>query len=116
MNRRSSNMRMLSALAAACLFAFPALAADPKIDAAAKVFQSLGGDPAKVKTFCEMTKVMDSAGEKEDPATDAKIQSYIKQLGPDFETAWNAGSDVDENSVDGKVYNAALESLTSKCA
>ena len=34
-------MRMLSAFAAVCLFAFPAAAADPKIDAAAKVFQSV---------------------------------------------------------------------------
>jgi hypothetical protein len=109
-------MRMLSAFAAVCLFAFPAAAADPKIDAAAKVFQSMAGDPARVKTFCEMTKIMDSAGDKEDAATDAKIQGYITQLGADFETAWNAGSDVDENSADGKVYNAALDSLTSKCA
>jgi hypothetical protein len=108
-------MRMLPAFAAICLIAFPAAAADPKVESAAKVFQSLGADPGKVKTFCEMTKVMDSAGEKEDPATDAKIQGYMTQLGPEFETAWNAGSDVDENSADGKVYSAALDTLTSKC-
>ena len=108
-------MRMLPALAAICLIAFPAAAADPKIESAAKVFQSLGADPGKVKTFCEMTKAMDSAGEKADPAADAKIQSYMTQLGPDFQKAWDAGGDVDENSADGKAYNAALETLTSKC-
>jgi hypothetical protein len=109
-------MRMLPAFAAICLIAFPAAAADPKVESAAKVFQSMSADPAKVKTFCEMTKAMDSAGEKVDPAADAKIQSYMKQLGPDFQTAWDAGSDVDENSADGKIYNAALETLTNKCS
>ena len=109
-------MRMLPALAAICLIASPVTAADSKVASAAKVFQSVAADPQKMKTFCEMTKAMDGAGDKEDPATDAKIQGYITLLGPDFETAWNAGADVDENSEDGKVYNAALETLTSKCA
>ena len=109
-------MRMLPVFAAISLLAFPAAAADPKIESAAKVFQSVAADPAKVKTFCEMTKAMDNVGEKDDPATDAKVQSYMTQLGPDFATAWGAGSDVDENSADGKIYNAALDALTSKCA
>lgn len=109
-------MRIFPAFAAICLIAFPAAAADPKIESAARVFQSMSADPGKVKTFCEMTKAMDSAGEKVDSATDAKIQSYMTQLGPDFEAAWNAGNDVDDNSADGKAYNAALETLTDKCA
>ncbi len=91
-------------------------AADPKVEAAAKVFQSVSADAQKVKTFCEMAKVMDSAGEKADAATQAKVQSYMKQLGSDFETAWKIGGDVDENSPDGKVYTAALDDLTSKCS
>ena len=109
-------MRLLSAFAAICLIASPAAAADPKIESAAKTFQSVSADPAKVKTFCEMTKIMDSAGDKEDPANDAKVQSYMTQLGPDFEAAWKAGSDLDENSEDGKIFNAALDSLAGKCA
>jgi hypothetical protein len=109
-------MRILPVFAAICLVASPAAAADPKVESAAKVFQSVSADPAKVKTFCAMTKVMDGAGDKVDPATDAKIQTYMTQLGPDFETAWNAGSDVDENSADGKAYHAALDTLASKCA
>ena len=108
-------MRALVTCAAICLLAYPAAAADPKVEAAAKVFQSVSADAQKVKTFCEMAKVMDSAGEKADAATQAKVQSYMKQLGSDFETAWRIGGDVDENSPDGKIYTAALDDLTSKC-
>jgi hypothetical protein len=110
-------MRTLAACAAAlCLVASPALAASPKIDAAVKTFKAVAGDAGKLKTFCAMSKVMESAGEKEDPKIDAQIQGFIKQLGPDFETAWAAGEDVDENSADGKVYNAALDDLSGKCS
>ena len=39
----------------------------------------------------------------------------MKQLGPDFGTAWNAGEGVDESSPDGKKLDAALDELASKC-
>jgi hypothetical protein len=106
-------MRTLIFSAALCLISCVAQAADARVDGAVKVFQSTAADPAKVKTFCEMSKVMDSSSEQADQATESKIQSYMTELGPDFEQAWNAGSDVDENSEDGKVYHAALEELAS---
>jgi hypothetical protein len=110
-------MRILAACAAAlCLAASPVLAASPKVDAAVKVFKAVATDAGKLKTFCAMSKVMEQAGEKEDPKLDAQIQGFIKQLGPDFETAWGAGDDLDENSPDGKVYNAALDDLSGKCS
>jgi len=109
-------MRLIATAAGMCLLAFAAQAANPKVESASKVFQSVAADPAKVKTFCEMSKVMDSAGEKSDQKTDAKIQSYMQQLGPHFEQAWNAGDSLDDNSEDGKTYNAALETLSSKCS
>ncbi len=31
----------------------------------------------------------------------------MKQLGPDFETAFEAGADLDPDSADGKAYDAA---------
>jgi hypothetical protein len=43
------------------LLASSAAAADPKVEAATKVFQSMSADAQKVKTFCEMTKTMDGA-------------------------------------------------------
>lgn len=92
-----------------------AFAADAKIESAAKTFKSVEADPAKVKTYCEMTKVMEAAGEKEDPATDAKIDGYIKALGSDFEAAWDTVENADENSADGKMVNDALSGLDQKC-
>jgi hypothetical protein len=113
-------MRTLAAHAAAgaaalCLAVSPVLAASPKIEAAVKTFKAVAGDAGKLKTFCDMSKVMEQAGEKEDPKIDAQIQGFIKKLGAEFETAWNAGEDVDENSADGKAYNAALDDLSAKC-
>jgi hypothetical protein len=107
--------RLLTACVAVCLAASPVLAASPKIEAAVKVFKAVAADAAKLKTFCAMNKVMESAGEKEDPKLDAQISGYMKQLGPDFETAWNAGEGMDDNSADGKVFNAALDDLSGKC-
>ena len=109
-------MRLLATAAAISLVAFAAYAADPKVESATKIFQSLATDPGKVKAFCEMSKVMEDAGENVDAAADTKIQSYMTQLGPDFQQAWNTGSELDENSEDGKVYAAALDTLSSKCS
>ena len=100
---------------AICFFVAPAIAAAPKIDAAIKVFKAVAADPAKVKTFCDMTKAMDEAGDKPSAASDAKIEGYMKQLGADFETAWNAADGLNENSPDGKAYNSALDELSGKC-
>ena len=107
--------RILFTAVAAGLLAGPAFAAAPKIDAAVKTFKALSGDQAKMKTFCEMSKVMASAGEKEDKAADAKIDGLMKQLGPDLEKAWSAGDDLTETSPDAKVYQAAMADLMNKC-
>jgi hypothetical protein len=40
----------------------------------------------------------------------------MKTLGPDFETAWNAGENIDETSADGKALNKAIDDLASKCS
>ena len=73
-------------------------------------------DASKLKTYCETTKTMEAVGDREDAATDAKIDGYLKQLGPYFETAWNTGESVDENSADRKAFGAALDDLASKCS
>ncbi len=108
-------MRIVAAGIVVALAASPALAANPKVDAAVKTFQAVGADPGKLKIFCEMQKAMDAAGEKEDAASDAKIDGYMQQLGNDFQTAWNAGNDLEENSPDGKTLDAAIDALSSKC-
>ena len=108
--------RAVLAAVAACLAAAPAFAASPKIDAAVKTFKAVSADPAKLKTFCDMSKTMDAAGDKESPAADAKINDFMKQLGADFETAWAVAEGLNENSPDGKAYNTALDDLAGKCS
>jgi hypothetical protein len=109
-------MKLIAPAAIAlCVAALPVLAASAKIDAAVKTFGAVGADPAKLKIFCEMSKTMDSAGDKPSPAVDAKINGFMKQLGPDFETAWNAADGLNETSADGKAYNNALDDLAGKC-
>jgi hypothetical protein len=101
---------------AVCLTTIAAFAADPKIETAVKVFKQTEADAGKLKTFCEMNKLMAASGDKEDAATEAKVDGYLKQLGPDFNAAWNAGEGVDENSPDGKLLNNALDELGNKCS
>ncbi len=107
--------RVVFAAVAVCLAAGPAFAASPKVESAIKAFKAVSADPAKLKTFCDMSKVMDAMGEKQDAAAEAKIQGFMKQLGADFETAWNSGNDLNENSADGKAFNAGLDDLAGKC-
>ncbi|RTL61951.1 MAG: hypothetical protein EKK41_26240 [Hyphomicrobiales bacterium] len=107
--------RILITTIAAGLAISPALAASPNVASAIKTFQGMSGDNAKMKTFCEMTKVMSQAGEKEDKAADAKIDTLLKSLGSDFEKAWAAGDDIAENSPDAKEYHGAMDDLMKKC-
>ena len=107
--------RLAIAVAAVCLAASGALAASPKVDSAIKTFKDVSSDPGQTKTFCDMVKTMDAMGDKEDAAAEAKVTGLMKQLGPDFEAAWTAADDLDENSEDGEAYATAMDELTGKC-
>ncbi len=117
--------RILLLCAVVCLAAVAASAADPKVDSAISVFQQVGNDQTQLKIYCEMSDVAEPEGdaedpaaadnEKEDPAAEAKIDGYLKQLGPDFEAAWDTSEEIDENSADGKRLSAALDALEDKC-
>jgi len=108
-------MKRLLATCLTLALSAPVLAASPKIDAAVTTFKSVGADAGKLKIFCEMKKTMDAAGDKADAATDEKVDGYVKQLGADFQKAWNTGDDLDENSPDAKALYAALDELGAKC-
>ena len=58
--------KYLAACALCGLFAVPVLAANAAVDSAVKTFDAVGGDPAKLKTYCEMSKVMSSADAEDD--------------------------------------------------
>jgi len=108
-------MRALTAGLALCLVAAPALAASPKIESAIRVYKAVAANPQKLRTFCEMSKAIEKMGDKEDAALEAQIDRLISQLGQDFQTAWEAGDGVDENSPDGKALYAAIDELEDKC-
>lgn len=107
--------RAILACAVVCITAVAASAADPKVDSAISVFQQVGGDPEKLKIYCEMSDFSDAQGDTEDPAADAKIDGYLDQLGPDFETAWETSDEIEENSPGRKQLDAALDELDDKC-
>ncbi len=111
--------KMLVALAMCGLFVPPAFAASESVEAAKKAFDAVAADAAKLKTYCEMSKLMSSSNDDEDEskadALDKQMQGYMKQLGSDFETAFEAGADLDPDSADGKAYDAALDGLDDKC-
>lgn len=108
----------LAAVAVCGLLVSPALA-NPTIDAAIKTFDTVAADAAKLKTYCEMSKLSAGGGDDADnsksEALDKQMQTYMKDLGPDFEAAYEAGADLDPESADGKSYDAALDKLDDKC-
>lgn len=113
-------MKMLLAACALCgLFATPVLAANAAVETAAKTFDNVGNDPAKLKTYCEMSKVMSSAdaedGSKAE-ALDKQMDGFMKALGPEFQTAFELGADLDPELADGKTYDAAMDKLDDKCS
>jgi hypothetical protein len=107
--------RFLVTCVAVSLGTCPCLAASPKTEAVIKTFNAVIADAGRLKIFCEMTKAMDARGDQQDAEADAKIQDYMKQLGPDFQAAWVASDDADADTSDGKALNAALDNLTGKC-
>jgi hypothetical protein len=105
----------LSALAWACLLSTAALAVDAKVESAITVISAAASDPAKLKTYCEMSDVLDAAGDTEDSAAEAKADAYLTKLGPEFEAAWNVVDELDESSADGKAADDAIDQLDAKC-
>ncbi len=43
------------------------------------------------------------------------IPGQASNLGPDFETAWNAGENLKEDSAEAKALSDALDKLDAKC-
>jgi hypothetical protein len=108
-------MRVLAAAIALSLITAPALAASPQVESAIKAFQSVGVDPNRLKTFCELIQISERMGDNEDPALQAQIDKLVEQLGADFKAAWEAVEEADEASPDGKALSAALDELSEKC-
>jgi hypothetical protein len=102
---------------ACCLAVSPALAAGPDAATIKKSIEQAASDPAKVKAYCDMSKKMEQIGDDDKKAEAAgdEIDGYFKTLGADFEAAWNAGQDADENSAEGKAFDEAMSKLDGAC-
>lgn len=108
-------MGSLAACAAAVLGAGLAPAASPQVDLAIKAVQAVGNDPARLKLFCEFHKILQSAGDKDDDATQKQIEDLVTKIGPDFSAAWDIADELDENSNDGQEFYDAVDTLAEKC-
>lgn len=109
--------KFLAAVVVCGLCVSPAFAANEKVETAIKAFDQVGADAAKLKIYCDMSKLMSSSDDDEGKAEalDKQMQDYMQQLGPEFENAFEAGADLDPDSEDGKTYDAALDKLDAKC-
>jgi hypothetical protein len=107
-------MRVLAVLVG-LLMSIPVLAASPPIEAAIRVIQTVGTDANRLKTFCELMKIDEQNEKRTSPSSEAQMDKLLKELGPDFEAAWELVEDTDPASEDGKVLSAALDRAADKC-
>jgi hypothetical protein len=101
--------------AAAAIGAGAVRAASPSVNQAIKAIEAVGSDPARLKLFCDLNKVLQAAGDKEDPGIQKQLEAIISQLGPDFGAAWDVGDELDETSPDGQEFYTAVDTLADKC-
>lgn len=104
------------------IFAFalavtPAAAADVDAPTITKTIDAVAADPVKAKAYCDMAAKFEEIGddEKKAEASGEEIDGYFKTLGADFESAWDAGQNADENSAEGKAFDEAMTKLDATC-
>jgi hypothetical protein len=110
-----SGLGLGACVAAVMVTAATAPAASPSVDLAIKAIEAVGSDPAKLKTFCELNKLLQSTGDKEDPAAQKQVEELVAKIGPEFSAAWDVGDELDEGSEDGQEFYAAVDTLAEKC-
>ena len=107
--------RILIACVAVAVGTSTVPAASPAVDLAIKTIESVGADAGKLKIFCNLNKLLQESGDKDDAAIQKQIDDLVTQLGPDFSAAWDIGDELDENSPDGQEFYSAVDMLAEKC-
>ena len=107
--------RILFACVAVAIIAGAVPAASPAVDLAIKTIEAVANDPARLKLFCELNKLLQESGDKEDPAIQKQIEDLVAKLGPEFAAAWEIGDELDENSEDSQEFYGAVDALAEKC-
>jgi hypothetical protein len=107
---------IFSALALALVIS-PAYAAGPDAATITKSIEAVAADPVKAKAYCDMAAKFEEIGDDEKKAEAAgdEIDGYFKTLGPEFEAAWDAGQNAEENSAEGKAFDEAMAKLDASC-
>lgn len=105
-------VRMFAVTISSAIAISAAFAASAEVEEAVKVLQTIGNDQAKLATYC---KIVDTALSGAVETADEKIQVYLKELGPEFQKAWELSGDLDPQSEDGRAHEAAMEQLDAKC-
>jgi hypothetical protein len=87
-----------------------------------KVVADIGGNKAKLDSYCKISKLQQQMGALDEKKDTKKLQALGQQadaeaqkLGPDFEKMMDGLEQVDENSAEGKKFGAILASLDGKC-
>jgi hypothetical protein len=102
--------------------AAPPDAHKPTMAEVQEVVQIISGDKTKTQHYCEMGKINEQieAAEKKNDTT--KLASLGKQadslalkIGPEYMRLMDGLAMVDENSPEGRQFNATLESLDKLC-
>jgi hypothetical protein len=96
--------------------------APPTIEDAQELVQTISGDKAKLKTFCELDnlyKQVEEAEERNDmkerDALRVKIDSLEQQFGPDYRRVMDGLGEVDPNSAEGRKLSEVFEPLQEQC-
>ena len=96
--------------------------APPTIEDAQELVQTISGDKAKLKAFCELNILYEQVEEaeerndmKERDALSVKIDSLEQQFGPDYRRVMDGLGEVDPNSAEGQKLAAIFEPLQEQC-
>jgi hypothetical protein len=94
----------------------------PTIAEAQKLVQSISGDPAKLKAYCDLSKLeeqMDNAVRERDErvlsSLVAKMDGLQDDLGPEFKKVSDGLEGVEPNSAEGKKFADVFAALDEKC-
>jgi hypothetical protein len=94
----------------------------PTVADAQKLVQTISSDPAKLKVYCDMGKLqeqVEQAEQKKDnkalEALNAKAESLVQQMGPEYVKMMEGLDEVDPNSDEGKQFAAVFDPLDKQC-
>jgi uncharacterized coiled-coil DUF342 family protein len=94
----------------------------PTVADAQKLVQTISSDAAKLKIYCEMGKLqgqVEQAEQKKDnkalEALNAKAESLVQQIGPEYVKMMEGLDEVDPNSDEAKGFAAVFDALDKLC-